>query len=114
MGDLARLRELEEALWRPETRFDPEFMDAVLAPGFIEFGQSGTRWSREDVIDTAAYPFEATITDYRVRMVTPDVAIATYRADTADTSSHRGSVWRRTGNRWLLEYHQGTPIASGG
>jgi len=35
------LRELEESLWRPETRYDGAWMRRVLHPEFREFGRSG-------------------------------------------------------------------------
>ena len=40
-GYIAELRRIEEALWRPETRLSPEWMDGVLAEDFVEFGASG-------------------------------------------------------------------------
>ncbi len=34
-ADIAQLQELEESLWRSETRFDLSFMDQTLAPDFF-------------------------------------------------------------------------------
>jgi hypothetical protein len=46
----AVLRDLEESLWREETRFDRAHMGVVLAPGFLEFGMSGRRYDRDAII----------------------------------------------------------------
>jgi hypothetical protein len=39
--DVYDRRQLEESLWRPQTRFDREYTDNILAPDFFEFGRSG-------------------------------------------------------------------------
>ena len=44
------VRALEEALWRPETRQSPEWMDVTLAEEFVEFGASGRVHSRASVV----------------------------------------------------------------
>lgn len=40
-SEIAELRRIEEALWRPQTRSDRAFMDRICAPDFVEFGRSG-------------------------------------------------------------------------
>jgi hypothetical protein len=35
-----KLRDLEESLWRSETRHDPARMRRLLHPDFLEFGRS--------------------------------------------------------------------------
>src|SRR3954453_1752089 len=53
----ARLRELEESLWRPETRYDLAYMRRVLTPDFLEFGRSGRVYRLEDTLATTPAPF---------------------------------------------------------
>lgn len=43
---LETLRQLEESLWRAETRFDSVSMDRLLATDYFEFGRSGKVYSR--------------------------------------------------------------------
>jgi hypothetical protein len=41
----------------------------------------------------------------------PDVVLLTYRLDGPGVPSLRSSVWVRADGRWVLLFHQGTPIA---
>ena len=45
-----QLRQLEESLWRAQTRFDCEYMDIILAPDFFEFARSGRVYKREETL----------------------------------------------------------------
>lgn len=40
-AELAHVSRLEEAMWRDETRWDVDWMDAPITPDFVEFGASG-------------------------------------------------------------------------
>lgn len=109
--ELDELRDLEEAMWRAETRGDPVWMDAHLAPGFTEFGRSGRRYSREDVLDADVDEIDAVfpLPDLVLRQISDEVVLVTYRGDVDGEQSHRSSVWRRASGAWLMEFHQGTP-----
>ena len=61
MEDADLLRSLEESLWIPAMRFDRDHLEALLAPGFFEFGRSGRVWMRADVLATPAHDLHATI-----------------------------------------------------
>ncbi len=121
MTDLrATLEALEETLWRTETRFDRVLMDATFAPDFEEFGRSGRRYSREDMLfdtaDSAPIPAVLPLCDFSVRVLTPDIALVTYISEVrypAGTEwANRSSLWHRSADRWQLRFHQGTPIQS--
>lgn len=112
-----RLRVLEEMLWRAETRFDPVLMDQTFAANFVEFGRSGRRYERAEMIfnpgpDTV---IDATLplSEYSVDLIAPDVALATYtsevRYDGIIERSRRSSLWTKAKGRWQLRFHQGTP-----
>ena len=120
MSDLAdsdheQLARLEESLWRTETRFDREYMEAVLAPDFLEFGRSGRTYSRVEVLELERAPIDAVLRDLTIRALGPDVALATYVSELRHgeelTLANRGSIWTRTNSRWLLRFHQGTPTS---
>lgn len=117
MNDAKReLMDLEESLWRPQTRFDSAYMGSLLAEGFIEFGQSGRVHGRDATISAPAEDFSAELPlpDFAVRMVTNNVAVVTYRSEVhygaEHLSANRSSIWRRGSAGWILEFHQGTPI----
>lgn len=117
MGDLEDLARLEESLWRATTRYDPAHLEAVLAPGFVEFGRSGHVYDREGILGTAPVEFTCTLPlpGLEVRMLAADVALVTYRSEVTHDGetlhSNRSSVWRRGSSGWLLEFHQGTPVS---
>lgn len=112
-----QVRDLEEGLWRPQTRFDRVWLDAVLAPDFLEFGRSGRVWTRAEILGMPAGTIGADLplAGFTAASVAPDVALVTYRGvvrtDGAVHVSNRSSVWVRAEGRWRLRFHQGTPAA---
>lgn len=111
------LRALEETLWRAETRFDPELMDQTFAANFVEFGRSGRRYERADMIfepdSDAVIDARLPLPDYSVELIAPDVALATYTSEVRYGDElergRRSSLWTRVEGRWKLRFHQGTP-----
>lgn len=109
------LAALEETLWRTETRFDPALMDATFAPGFREFGRSGRRYTRDEMLfDPAnAEPIDATLHDLTVTEITDSVCLVTYifelRHRDGTEWANRSSLWHLASGRWQLHFHQGTP-----
>ena len=113
---VATLRDLEESLWREKTRSDRAYMGAVLAPRFLEFGMSGRRYDRDDIIAAEVGPIGARLPleDFTVMLVRPDLALVTYVSDDeADgpRRANRMSLWDRASGRWQLLFHQGTAVA---
>ena len=117
--DRTELRELEESMWRVETRFDPEWMDQHLAAGFREFGRSGRAYEREETLDPEYEEIDVVLPlpDYSVVAIAPDVALATYRSirtiDGEVLHANRSSVWVRVDGTWKMRFHQGTPTKPG-
>lgn len=114
-GDLL---DLETALWRSETRFDPAWMDRVLHADFVEFGQSGRVWDRAATIDVDVADIGVTspLRDVQVHEVADGVVLVTYavtdRFGPGGSARHtrRSSWWLRTADGWRLRFHQGTPL----
>jgi hypothetical protein len=106
---------LEEALWRPETRFDRTWMDRTLAPDFFEFGRSGRIYDRDGVISSPEEPIAATfpLESFAIHFVTADVLLATYVSrvihNGEEVVGNRSSLWSRCDGQWRLRFHQGTP-----
>ena len=113
------IRALEEHLLRSDTRRSPEQLERLLADDFVEFGQSGRVWDKPSVIGMLAselgafaYSFE----DFRVLLLAPTVALATYRIRDATPGAVpqqalRSSVWVDRDGSWQLTFHQGTNAA---
>ena len=107
------LQAMEEAMWRPETRFDSDYMDAILARDFIEVGQSGRIWSRREIVHSPYQEIDVALplTDFRVQGVCDHGALVLYTSvpeRAARGAAHRSSVWTLT-DRWRLSSQQGTP-----
>lgn len=108
---------LEETLWRTETRFDPVLMDQTFSLDFVEFGRSGRRYERTEMIFQADQKTEINavlpLPDYSVQLVAVGVALANYTSKVwyADKieAGRRSSLWVKESGRWKLRFHQGTP-----
>ena len=115
-ADREQLEVLEQTLWRAQTRFDSEHMEAVLAPGFIEFGRSGRVYSRAEILALGPAPIDARLRDLTVRALADGVALLTYLSevsrDGASEPANRSSIWTRSEGQWKLLFHQGTPATT--
>jgi hypothetical protein len=115
-SDARQLRQLEESLWRAESRFDRAQMSQIFAPDFLEFGRSSRIYRREDAlsIEHQEIPAKLPLPNLEIRLVHPDVALVTYESDVSYSSgrerARRSSLWSRTAKGWQLRFHQGTPI----
>jgi hypothetical protein len=110
-GRTALLCELETALWTTGTRTDRAWMDAHLSPTFTEFGRSGRRYTRDDILDLPVGDIDAVLPlpDLAVRTLDHNTQLVTYRSIVGRDEANRASVWVRRDDRWQLEFHQGTP-----
>ena len=97
-------------MWRPEFRGNREWMDRHLSPDFVEFGQSGRRYSRDEILDLDVDGFVAVLPlrDLAMRSLGPDHVLVTYQSEMDGIRANRSSIWRRTDAGWLMEFHQGT------
>jgi len=114
------LRQLEEALLKPETRYDAATLCSLLTEDFCEFGSSGRIFNRQQIIETIQSErlVHYSIADFHVRLLAQNVALVTYKAtgrkesESHDTISLRSSLWVMREGRWLMLFHQGTKIPS--
>ena len=115
---LAELTALETELHHPGATCTRERLERLLHPDFHEVGRSGTRYTRQTVIDFLAdrsSPPHVVAYDHRLEWVADDLALLHFAShgiagDGARChAALRMSVWRRTTLGWQLHYHQGTP-----
>ena len=115
VGEMLRL--LEEKLLQTSIRKNAEAISSMLSEEFREFGSSGRIFSRADVIRLlqAELPSSITMTGWHVRMLTGQIALATYRAIKRDPEglaieSLRSSIWVYQADRWQMLFNQGTKV----
>lgn len=104
----------EKRLLDPAFRRSAEAV-ALLDRGFREFGSTGRVWDRASIVAAMSVEdFEAPRVEYlRATVLTADLVLVTYRTVRPGRSTLRSSIWRRTGDSWLLCFHQGTVISPG-
>ena len=113
-----QIRSLEEKLLSPAVRTSPEALSELLAADFFEFGSSGRRYSKEEILE--ALPAETdvrfTLSDFTLESLAPGMVLATYQVlrSTAGGEparrSLRSSIWVLRASRWQMRFHQGTPV----
>jgi len=116
---LEELKKLEIELHKSETRRDQRHMEMLLHPEFIEFGRSGTRYTRTDILNEFgegnALP-QIQSCNFEVVVLGEGTVLLTYVSAHVDAEgrSHRqtlrSSVWVRTQVGWQMRFHQGTPV----
>jgi len=116
---LDKLRRLEEELHNREARGDGKGLEALLHPEAEEFGRSGKRYGRDEILAVIAGGKQAPeirARDYELSILADGVALLTYVSVHIDEPGQdpcralRSSLWLRSGESWQLRFHQGTPI----
>lgn len=104
----AQIRELEDRLLAPELRASRDALEALISRDFVEFGSNGQVYDRQTIVSTLlaeTQPKASTMSEFQVRVLSPDVVLATYRT----SGSMRSSIWRLENDGWRIVFHQGTP-----
>jgi hypothetical protein len=115
---LQHLRQLEQELHCIETRRDAARLGLLLHPEFEEFGRSGRRHDRAEVLREFSAGGDLgriRADDFSVSEIADGIALLTYmsahldQAGNIDRQTRRSSLWVRTSLGWQLRFHQGTP-----
>src|ERR1700751_86660 len=115
---LEELRALETELHKYETRRNRNRMEMLLHPQFVEFGRSGRRYSRAEILKE--FGPNSTLPrihseDFSLVILAEGIALLTYLSAHVDSNRNldrltlRSSVWVSTEVGWQLRFHQGTP-----
>ena len=110
------IRMLEELLLQPEIRKDATRLSELIADDFIEYGNSGHVYKKEDVLKLLPNEQAAKmkIEDFNARAISPEVVLLNYDLISYDNRNRvmkrtsRSSIWRLTDGRWQIVYHRGT------
>ncbi|WP_369976579.1 DUF4440 domain-containing protein [Xanthomonas bundabergensis] len=110
-----RVIALELSLLEASVRASVERLDDLLEEDFVEFGASGRRFGKREVLAAlpGASPVRYRVDDMQARWLAPDLLQLTYRSERdGDGGRHgalRSSLWRCRDDRWRMLFHQGTP-----
>ncbi len=103
----------EERLLDPAVRTMPVEVARLLDPDFVEFGQTGHRWTREAIIaalrEQPGTDPSPLLEERTSRLVGPDTVLLTYLLRFEHRVSRRSSLWRCDPAPRCL-FHQGTPV----
>lgn len=113
--DKKELYELEESLWRPETRFDKDYFNSLLTEDFFEFGRSGRVYERDETLSAPMQEIniDLPLQDIQIHEVANSAALVTYISEVQYDEleiANRSSLWVKVDGRWKLRFHQGTPV----
>ncbi|MFJ4918593.1 DUF4440 domain-containing protein [Streptomyces sp. NPDC088725] len=100
----------------PTVHTSPELLSELLDPDFRSFGYQGRVWDRASLIDelrsrAATENRPVTVTGLKAVGLAPGLVHVTFDAEYHGRYSHRSSLWRLTGDDWLLYFHQGTAFS---
>ena len=125
---LEELRNLETELHTMETRRNTQRMEVLLHPDFVEFGRSGRRYTRADILNEfwpasvrgvePSENFAVRSENFALAVLAEGIALLTYVSAHEDPdgkrSRHtlRSSVWVWTETGWQMRFHQGTPTTA--
>jgi hypothetical protein len=112
--DVQLVIDLELRLLEPQVRASTGELDRLLHPDFVEFGASGQKWDRPEMIASlineqppcGAAPVR--VLEIAGTRLAGDVVHVTYLSLRDRRCALRSSIWRRTNAGWRLYFHQGT------
>lgn len=103
----------EERLLTPAVRGDAARLRELLADDFVEIGQSGRRWTRDEIIAALASDRgrgDVEISEREARQLAPALVLLSYLLRFDGRSSRRSSIWRCDPEPRCV-FHQGTPVS---
>ncbi|MEE7561467.1 DUF4440 domain-containing protein [Xanthomonas sp. Kuri4-2] len=109
-----RLRGLELRLLDPAVRASAAELERLLDPAFVEFGVSGGRFERADLLAAlpAAAPAGYRACGFEAELLAPGLVQLRYRSvhtrEGVQVRARRSSLWRLGPDGWRLLFHQGT------
>ena len=118
---LEEIKGREPLFHHPELGVSRADLERQTADDFWEVGASGSKYSRELVINTVVERFEKgteadtsgwEMTDVACRDLGNNTYAFTYQLDQDGRLSRRLTLWRKTEEGWVILYHQGTLISS--
>lgn len=120
-GVLQELIDREPIFHRPEWGTTRADFERMMSEDFWETGASGTRYSRQFVLDELDRRFASPHPDispdiweaagFLCQQLATDLYLLTYTlVQNRNRKSRRATIWRHTATGWKIVYHQGTLV----
>jgi hypothetical protein len=116
MTILNELKQLEPIFHHPELGTTRADFENMMADEFWEVGASGRIYNRQYVLDELEKRYNNPVKDvwetkdFNCMEIAPDNYLLTYTLRQGSRITRRSTIWRRTDERWMIVYHQGTPV----
>ena len=117
LGVLNELISREPIFHRPEWGTTRAHFESMTATDFWEFGASGRRYSRDDVLAELERRQAAPTVDvweatgFHCRELAQDLYLLTYTLlQDSSRKTRRSTIWQRTREGWKIVFHQGTMV----
>ena len=110
-SDYLKLKQLEESLWRGESRFDRTCMERVFSTDLFELGRSGRIYTLENLLSATGVEIadRLPLEDLLIRLNDIKVAQITYNSHVEYNGviekARRSSIWSFKSGRWQLRFH---------
>ncbi len=109
---------MEQKLIEPQTRSSRDELNKLLHDSFFEYGSSGNKYTKFDILDRLPETVEHSIyiiSDYEITHLSEGCVMANFKTDRTDPDgkkvlSFRTSIWKNVSDSWQMFFHQGTPI----
>ena len=101
----------ERELHKNEIRKNTKELNMFLDSGFYEFGSSGKILTREDIVNYLSLEEEEVEIEswnYNAKLLSNEIVLVTYISRQNKVEALRSSIWKKTGDKWLMVFHQGT------
>ncbi|KTD56677.1 GNAT family acetyltransferase [Legionella santicrucis] len=99
---------MERSLLDSSVRQSTEQLSKLIADDFLEFGTSGKIYNKQDCIKPDETSRKFVVSDFKIKELSKDVTLATYKTTEDGIASLRSSIWQRYGDEWKMIFHQGT------
>jgi hypothetical protein len=105
--------------WELEKKKDKQAYAALMAPDFVAITDRGVMNTDLNLKEIDDFEFENyAATDFRVRFITRDAALVTYKVTWKahskqkryEESDYAAAIWAKHGNQWLDAYYQETSV----
>lgn len=108
--DFKIVEALEHGISSKEIRSNPIRLSELLHNEFEEFGKSGRKFSKADIVNEVPSwnHHEIEITDLTFTRLAASVLLLKYQAFANDVRTKRSSIWVKDNGHWQMIFHQGT------